>query len=288
MNGAANAGVTDESAIQDGAAVLATDRPRTLLICHAEAPLHFEELAAWLASWSELVGIVIIDEPPRRKWQRVRRELRRSGVVGFADVMAFRLLYRLREAGSDARWLENQRSELRKRFGRADAAIPRIHVKSPNDARTRAFMSEAAPDMAFALCKTILKPEIFSIPTMGTYVFHPGVCPTYRNAHGCFWALARGDHERVGMTLLRIDAGIDTGPVYGYFSYPYDAMGESHVRIQTRVVTDNLDPLRDALLGIARGNASRVDTSGQESAEGGQPKLSAYLRLRRLARGRRA
>src|SRR5690606_6024669 len=160
MNGAANAGVTDESAIQDGAAVLATDRPRTLLICHAEAPLHFEELAAWLASWSELVGIVIIDEPPRRKWQRVRRELRRSGVVGFADVMAFRLLYRLREAGSDARWLENQRSELRKRFGRADAAIPRIHVKSPNDARTRAFMSEAAPDMAFALCKTILKPEI--------------------------------------------------------------------------------------------------------------------------------
>lgn len=259
-------------------------RPRTLLICHADAPLHSEGLAAWLASWSELVGVVVIEEPPGRKWQRVKREVRRSGLLGFADVLAFRALYKARQARDDARWLEGEVERLRQRFGEVDSSVPRVHVPSPNHESARDFMERAAPDMAFAICKTILKPEIFAIPTLGTYVFHPGICPAYRNAHGCFWALARGDSERVGMTLLRIDAGVDTGPVYGFFGYPFDAVRESHIRIQTRVVTENLDALRDTLQAIARGNGEPIDTAGHESAVWGQPKLSAYIRLIRHAR----
>ena len=54
-----------------------------------------------------------------------------------------------------------------------------------------------------ARCKVILKEKIFGIPRVGTFVMHPGICPEYRNAHGCFWALVRRDLERVGMTLLR-------------------------------------------------------------------------------------
>ena len=50
---------------------------------------------------------------------------------------------------------------------------------------------------------------------------HPGICPEYRNAHGCFWALANRDLNKVGMTLLRIDKGVDTGPTFGYYTYPY-------------------------------------------------------------------
>ena len=42
--------------------------------------------------------------------------------------------------------------------------------------------------------------------SLGTFVMHPGICPEYRNAHGCFWALANRDLARVGMTLLRADA----------------------------------------------------------------------------------
>ena len=45
------------------------------------------------------------------------------------------------------------------------------------------------------------------------------------------------------MTLLRVDRGVDTGPVYGYFSYPFDERRESHHVIQQRVVLDNLDAI---------------------------------------------
>ena len=68
----------------------------------------------------------------------------------------------------------------------------------------------------------ILKRTIFEIPRAGTFVLHPGICPEYRNAHGCFWALANRDLDRVGMTLLRVDAGIDTGPVYLHGTCDFD------------------------------------------------------------------
>src|SRR6185369_4918932 len=107
--------------------------------------------------------------------------------------------------------------------------------------------------------KVILKPEIFESARLGTFVMHPGICPEYRNAHGCFWALSRGDTGRVGMTLLRVDRGVDTGEVFGFFSCDYDELGESHITIQNRTVYSNLDRIREKFLEIEAGTAGTID-----------------------------
>jgi hypothetical protein len=86
------------------------------------------------------------------------------------------------------------------------------------------------------------------------------------------------------MTLLRIDKGVDTGPVYGYFSYKFDEQRESHIVVMTRVVLDNLDAIRDTLLDVLAGRAQPIDTTGRRSAVWGQPWLSRYLRWKRDAR----
>ena len=115
---------------------------------------------------------------------------------------------------------------------------------------------------------------------------HPGVCPEYRNAHGCFWALANRELDKVGMTLLKVDKGVDTGPVYGYYAYEYDEQNESHVVIQHRVVFDNLDKLRKKLFEIASQTATTIDTQGRRSGTWGQPWLSKYLAWKAAARKR--
>lgn len=147
-------------------------------------------------------------------------------------------------------------------------------------------MRERSPDLMIARCKTLLKERVFSIPSRGTFVFHPGICPEYRNAHGCFWALANDDLTRVGMTLLRIDNGVDTGNVYGQYGYAYDELNESHTVIQHRVVLENLDPLREKLLQICDGSAVPLDTAGKASRAWGQPWLTRHLRWKRNARRR--
>ncbi len=269
--------------------VVAEPRPlRTLLVCHEGAPLHEEGLARWLASFSTLAGVLVLREPPGRTKQRVKREYQRVGALGLADVVAFRAYYRATLAAPDHAWVGRTLDALRARYAAVPADVPRLVAASPNSAESEAFVRACAPDMTFALCKTLLKKSVFSIPTHGTYVFHPGVCPEYRNAHGCFWALAQRDLGRVGMTLLRIDEGVDTGPVYGYFSYQLDEVAESHYVIQNRVVLDNLNAIRDTLLAVRDGRAPTVDTHGRPSAVWGQPRLSAWMRWKRAARRDRA
>ncbi len=254
---------------------------RTLLICHYEEVLNREGMARWLASFSHLTGVVVIREERSRMRARIRREIKRVGLLRFADVLAFRLYYKLKLAEKDAEIERQMLEKIEKRFPLSNA--PELITASPNSAESERFIREAAPDIMIARCKTLLAERIFSIPKVGTFVMHPGVCPEYRNAHGCFWALAQRDLERVGMTLLRIDKGVDTGPVFGYFSYPYDERKESHIVIQDRVVFDNLDAIQAKLEEIYRGEAIPIMTAGRKSAAWGQPWLTRYLAWKRNA-----
>jgi hypothetical protein len=260
---------------------------RTLLICHEGAELHSDGLARWLAANSDLAGVVVLHEGGGTLWRRARRQLKRAGALRFLDVLAFRLYYRIALRGRDEAWKRGRLAQLRARYPAVPASTPVAHLANPNSPECERFIRECRPDVTLALCKQLLKPSVFSIPTAGTYVLHPGICPEYRNAHGCFWALANGDTQKVGMTLLRIDEGIDTGPIYGYFTYDYDEVNESHVVIQNRVTLDNLDAVWRTLSDVWAGRARPLDVHGRPSATWGQPWLTSYLRWKASARRRR-
>jgi methionyl-tRNA formyltransferase len=257
-----------------------------VLVCHAESRLNREGIARWLASFTDLAGMIVIEERSSHAWARVRREIKRVGLLRFLDVIAFRLYYRLALAGADGRWLERQLERLAERQGDVPATMEVLRTADPSSPEAEAFLRRIAPDLMVARCKRILKERVFSIPRLGTFVLHPGICPQYRNAHGAFWALAERDLGHVGMTLLKVDRGVDTGAVYGYYSYDFDEARESHVVIMTRLVLENLDRLRDTLLDIHDGVAAVVDTTGRPSAVWGQPWLTRYLRWKREARRR--
>ena len=232
-----------------------------------------------------MAGLIIIRDRPGRLWRAARREIRRVGLLRFLDVVAFRAYARLCLSAGDARWTEAAIERLRRLYPADLDAVPTIVVASPNDDEAREFLAGLRPDVAIARCKVILKPAVFALPRVGTFVLHPGICPEYRNAHGCFWALVNRDLDRVGMTLLRVDAGIDTGPVYLHASYDFDESRESHTVIQHRAVVENLDAIGRILLSLCRGKqVATVSAEGRRSQTWGQPQLSAYLRWTIAAR----
>jgi Formyl transferase len=250
---------------------------KTVLICHAGDRLNETGLARWLASFSDLAGIVVLHETNRRAWKRIRREIKRVGIARFADVLAFRLYYRLMHAAGDRQWEEQRLTQICTDYPQLSTLIRVLHTSSPNSKEAQEFITRSTPDIVIARCKTLLKESVYTIPSCGTFVMHPGICPEYRNAHGCFWALAKDDFEHVGMTLLRIDKGVDTGAVYGYYRCDFDNVKDSHTVIQHRVVFDNLDSLRKKLEEIYSGHAHTIDTAGRASAEWGQPWLTRHL-----------
>ena len=232
-----------------------------------------------------MAGLIIVRDRPGLLWRAARRELRRVGLTRFLDVLAFRAYARTCLARGDAEWEERTVRQLRARYPVALDAVPRVFVESPNDESARDFLLRLHPDVVIARCKFILKPDVLDMARVGTFVFHPGICPEYRNAHGCFWALVNRDLGRVGMTLLRADPGIDTGPVYFQGGCDVDEVRESHTVIQHRVVLENLDAIGRTLLALCRGDdVTPVPTAGRRSATWGQPRLTDYLRWKRAAR----
>lgn len=259
---------------------------KTVLMCHHDDDANRVALARWLGSFSKVAGLVVIEEGKKQKRNRIMRQVKRVGLLRFVDVIAYRVYHRLVWQARDAAFERKLLADVAAKYLPLPEDVPVHKTATPNTPETRAFLEGIRPDLMIARCRFILKREIFAAPSLGTFVMHPGICPEYRNSHGCFWALANRDLDKVGMTLLKVDQGIDTGPVYGFFSYPYDERGESHITIQHRVVFDNLDRIRDTLLAIERGSAATISTAGRTSGTWGQPWLTRYFSWKRAARQR--
>lgn len=252
--------------------------PSVVLICHEDDPIDREAIAAWLACTFTLSGIVLLRESRGSLAKKLKREYRRVGLLRLLDVILFRVVYRVLQVRRDAQWVEAALKRMRAKYPAQSDGVRQLVTDDPNSEPVREFIKRLNPDFALARCKWILRPEIFEIPRFGTYALHPGICPMYRNAHGCFWAIVNGDLENVGMTLLRIDAGIDTGPVHLYGRCAFDEDLESHIVIQHKVVLENLDAVTKALYAIAAGTGQAVAPAGHCSVNRGQPWLSAWLR----------
>lgn len=279
---------------------------RTVLICHDnnnpsekgfgwllstlthfdDPSLNYEGMGRWLVSFSDLAGIVVLRQKPERIFRAVRHEIKRVGYCRFIDVLAFRLYYRLKEQHKDKFWEKTEIEKLRAAYPKNIDDVPKIFSHSPNTKEVENFIKAIKPDIMIARCKELIKEDIFSIPLKGTFVTHYGICPEYRGGNGCFWALANNDPELFGMTLLKIDKGVDTGPVYGYYSYPYNELKESHIVMGNRVVFDNLELLKEKLIEIFNEKAQPITTSGRRSRNWGQPWLTKYLKWRKTVKKR--
>jgi methionyl-tRNA formyltransferase len=151
-----------------------------------------------------------------------------------------------------------------------------------NDPSVREALREYSIDFVLARCKQIIGKKTFSVPHKGVFVLHPGICPEYRNAHGCFWAMAEADFDNVGTTLLKIDEGVDTGPIYAYFRVSVrPPVRESPMVIQQRTLFDNLETVREVMQAALNGSAAPISTVGRKSAVWGQPWYSAWRRFAR-------
>jgi len=65
----------------------------------------------------------------------------------------------------------------------------------------------------------ILPPEVLATPAHGCINLHASILPAYRGAAPIQWAIANGDTE-TGVSLMQMDAGMDTGAVYAVRRLP--------------------------------------------------------------------
>jgi methionyl-tRNA formyltransferase len=93
------------------------------------------------------------------------------------------------------------------------AGIPVEQPRSLRDDTTWGPVRDAAADaMIVAAYGLILPAGLLSIPTQGCLNIHASVLPRWRGAAPIQRAIEAGDTE-TGITIMQMDAGLDTGPV---------------------------------------------------------------------------
>ncbi len=66
----------------------------------------------------------------------------------------------------------------------------------------------------------ILKSPLLEAPRYGFVNTHPSLLPYNRGKHYNFWALV--EHAPFGVTIHRVDSGVDTGDIVAQIEIPYD------------------------------------------------------------------
>lgn len=253
--------------------------PQTVLLRHRGSRFDREVIGRWLAATTDLVGEIVIEPDWIRQANTLKHEFCRSGITGLLDAIAYRLYYRVVLADKETPKIDALISDAQAE--NPDYSVPEYAVADPNDEETAEVLQDLSPDIMIARCKVLLAESVYAIPDHGTFVIHAGICPEYRNQHGCFWALANGDDDKVGFSLIRIDDGIDTGEIFVQDGTTFDPVDDEHVYIQLKVVADNLPSLGPVLTGIVSGEADPIPTNNRTGALWGMPKLSAWLTWKR-------
>jgi methionyl-tRNA formyltransferase len=111
------------------------------------------------------------------------------------------------------------------------AALKRqLNVVQPERARNPEFIRELMgfkPDLiVVAAYGQILPQAILDIPPLGCVNVHTSLLPKYRGAAPIQWAILNGDSE-TGVTIMKMDAGLDTGGILAQKSTPIAAEDNS-------------------------------------------------------------
>jgi folate-dependent phosphoribosylglycinamide formyltransferase PurN len=156
--------------------------------------------------------------------------------------------------------------------------VPDIHAEKVLES-----VRSLKPDLGLIYGSPILKPELFEIPALGTLGIHHGKVPEYRGKKTTFWAMYHRE-ETAGVTIQKINAGLDTGQIVKEGSVPIGR--RSQRAVWNELVALGFALYLEAILEVKAGTATYRPQEGRKGKLYGDPKPGDILRFWQLQFGR--
>jgi methionyl-tRNA formyltransferase len=136
----------------------------------------------------------------------------------------------------------------------ADAGIPTLTPLRLRDPDAIGQVTELEPDLiVLADYGQIVPRQLLELPRHGALNLHPSLLPRHRGASPIPAAILAGD-DRTGVSLMLMDAGLDTGPLIAQLPLPLggsETAPELEARLAdmaSNLLADQLEPWLDAEL----------------------------------------
>ena len=159
-----------------------------------------------------------------------------------------------------------------------------IQPSNPNDEVSFERIRAARPDVVVVVAYgRLLRRPLLELAPAGVINLHPSLLPAYRGASPIQAAIYDG-HPSTGVTLMRMDAGLDTGPIVAAGAEAI-AAGDTSQVLHDRLADLGAELLDDALDGWVAGSLSaQPQDSGAATVTRPLERADAELDLRRPAR----
>jgi methionyl-tRNA formyltransferase len=153
------------------------------------------------------------------------------------------------------RGLQPRASPVKRRA--AALGVPVLQPARLRDEGFRAALASNLPDLLVVVAYGLILPAaVLALPPLGCVNVHASLLPRWRGAAPIQRAVLAGD-ERTGVSIMLMEAGLDTGPVYLARATPIgprETAGELHDRLAVL----GAEALMEALPGIAGGSLRAI------------------------------
>ncbi|MCL6480933.1 MAG: methionyl-tRNA formyltransferase [Firmicutes bacterium] len=142
-----------------------------------------------------------------------------------------------------------------------------VHVYQPETIKSESaqdFFRRLAPDAVVIIAYgKIIPASLLDIPPLGWINLHASLLPKYRGAAPIQWAIVRGE-TRTGLTTMKIDAGLDTGPI---LLQKEMAIGpdETAVELTARMAQEGAPLVLETLRKLAAGEIVPVEQDHEQA-----------------------
>lgn len=248
----------------------AASLPRAVLLCGdgGSSPI----VANRLAAISDLRAIICEPRPGRAPL--IKRRAARLGWPRVLDQLAFQAAV----APLLERAARRRKLEILERY-KLDGQWPQapIQVDRADNDEALHIIRQSAPDLIVLNGTRILSAAFLQQLSIPIVNIHAGITPAYRGVHGGYWALREGDPQRCGVTLHRVDSGIDTGAIIDQVPIPL-APNDTFATYPLLQLAEGLKLLERHLPAIAAGSAPVRHPQDGRSGLYVHPELSTWLK----------
>ena len=142
-----------------------------------------------------------------------------------------------------------------------------LHVYQPEKLKSDSafdFFKRVAPDAVVIIAYGQIVPQrLIEIPSLGWINLHGSLLPKYRGAAPIAWAIAHGE-SRTGLTTMRIDAGLDSGPILLQNEMSIGSE-ETAPELRLRMAEAGAPLLTDTLAKLSRGEILPVEQDATQA-----------------------
>lgn len=247
----------------------------------ASDSLESRAMAAAIAEDFDVCAVIFEHRPRSSAWRTLRFRTKRLGLR--------RVLGQLAMVGYDRLWVRRKsaggvRDQLEP-FPQLPASVPVHSVPSVNSEGVSRLLRQYEPAVCVVTGTSIIRDRILQLVPEFLNI-HCGITPGYRGVHGGFWAIVERDFDNIGVTIHKVDPGVDTGGIVYQGSVDVDSRAETYRTLAAKQYAAGIPLMKKAVGDALAGTLQTIERTDLTSKQWYAPTLLDYLRFKRVLRSR--